>query len=152
MVRGLPTRVEAPDVGDSENLFDHTRLELHLPKTGHLRIDIVITHAIGDQANATHLRANLHHSTTCTLDLDLDLEILHDRDRVAIGQDVSDRILHDRHSIDRVGRILHLPLVTAHRTHQQVTRFVGELTGALRAGRQQLRRVSREMSPASSSV
>jgi hypothetical protein len=85
----------------SEDLLHHAGLQLHPPKAGNGRINVVIAHAVINESDASHLRADLHHTAAGALDL----EVLGDRDRVTIGEHIANGIL-DRSGLGRgLGRV-----------------------------------------------
>src|SRR5690554_5313337 len=71
------SRVTAPPKRRLENLLHDAGFELHPPKPGHGRVDVMVTHAILDEADAAHFRSHFHHATASALDL----EVLGYRDR-----------------------------------------------------------------------
>lgn len=108
----------------SLNLLDDARLELHLAETVNLAVDVMVANTI-NEADVAHLRSDLDRRGAA-----LDLEVLDDAHRVAIGERRAERILDHCGVLFCFGsgiRFARRPLVAAHGAYQQRAHFVGEV-------------------------
>lgn len=91
----------------------------------------MVTDAV-DQTNIGHFGAGLDRAGSA-----LDFEGLDHGDRVAIGEDVADRVADNRALIGRIGLIrrARIPLVGTHRADRESTEFIAVFAAAFGADR-----------------
>lgn len=109
-------------------LLDHARLELDAAEAGHVRVDVMITHAVGDEANPGHLGAHLHRAAARTLDL----EVLDHRHGVPVLEHVAHGVADHAGGLRALARVC-APLVAAHGAHEERSVLIGVRLGALGA-------------------
>jgi len=105
-------------------LLDDARLELHLAEAVNLAVDVVVANAV-NEADVAYPSSDLDRRGAA-----LDLEVLDDAHRIAIGERRAECVFDDGGVLLGFGsgiRLTRRPLVRAHRAHEQRAHLVGEV-------------------------
>ena len=108
------------------HLFDKLRFQAHGAEAVDLAVDVVIA---VDQTDVLHLGADLDHAART-----FQLQILDDRDRIAILQDIADGVAVNLGAVAGIGCRLLRPFMGALRADVEAAVFVGEFGIAFGAG------------------